>query len=224
MFNFRYSAIAMLLICLPCGAAQICHEVTFSGEVSGDQTYRRPIGMGLAFRMIEALDDHWGWTYEIGPTDPAEGAFDSYIYALNPPYRGRNITNLSIEYATLAQDAVAKEPLQFWFLVSQADGVAAGDALNDILWPRSSEASTLALAKLGTLKKGKGSLQVTDADFRPGSALPGEVSPDADYGAIYRIAFTVRLTVPTDFRLAPDLVAKEVSCPDPSEWRKQWMH
>lgn len=223
MLNSRSAAFVALLVSLPCGAAPACHRATFSGEVSGEQTFRRALGMGLAFRM-EPLDNHWGWTYEIGPIDPAEGELDSYIYPPNPPYRGRNITNLSIEYATPAQDAVAKTPLEYWFMVSRNESVVAGNALDAILWPRADGAQESALTRLGALKMGKGTLQVTDADFRAGVSRPGEVSPGADFGAIYRIAFTVSLTVPEDFRLEPDLKIEEAVCPDSREWMKQWDH
>jgi hypothetical protein len=221
VLNSRIAACVALLVSLPCGAAPACHRATFSGEVSGQQTFRRVLGMGLSFRM-EPLDDHWGWIYEIGPTDPALEELDTYIHAMNPPFRGRNITNLSIEYATPAQDAVAKIPLEFWFIASRAEGEVAGRALDDILWPRTDDAPELALKRLGALKAGKGTLRVTDADFRPGISPEGSVAPGADFGQIDRIAFTVSLTVPGDFRFLPDLKPEEAACPDMREWRKQW--
>lgn len=196
--------------------AELCQQFAFSGQVKGRQSFFRPIGMGLSFRMLPSTTVG-GWSFEIGPTHPNKGEFDMYIYAVTPPYRGRLATMLDTQYATLAQDAV-KGGSDFWFLLHRADGPRASAALDQVLWPDSGAAQDKAMHVLAALAKGHGELRIVAADIVPGTAKPGTVDPHAFYGAIKRIAFNVQLVVPKSFVPAPGLRAAPATCPDSKDW------
>ncbi|PPE74551.1 hypothetical protein C3942_07240 [Solimonas fluminis] len=214
----------MLLLLSPLAAvaAPGCQRLSFSGQVQGEQEFRQAIGMGLSFRM-EVSNEQRGWSFEIGPTQPRLGEFDSYIYLLTPPWHGRPATAIDTTYAVLAQDAVSREPRRFWFLLRRTDMPAARAALEDYLWPSGNRAQKDALRKLGTFAMGAGILHVIDADIEPGSAAPDDISGEGDYGAIRRIAFKVELTVPMDFRPARKVKAAPVGCLDPTAWASEWV-
>ncbi len=207
-------------IILCCGAAEArseCRRLHFGGEVRSGATYRQLLGGGLAFRMEPQTDDG-GWTFEIGPVNPEQNEFDSFIYALNPPWRGRNLTHLSTEYGTPAQDAVPRGDRGFWFLARRGDGVAASQALDAILWPRTDTDQEEALSRLGALSMGHGVLRIIDSDFDRGTAAYASGAPPSEFGAIHRIVFSVDLTVPPGFTSAEKLRVTRAACPDTRSW------
>lgn len=210
-----------LMVSQPLFAAPQCRHFTFSGEVKGRSSFHRSMGMGLSFR-VEPTTEEGGWAFEIGPTTPKKEEWDQYIYTLNPPWRGQHLTMLDTTYATLAQDVVAKQSIDFWFLLNRKDSSRASDAISQILWPSTDTAQDESLALLGSLPMGQGVFRITDSDVIPGTARPEDDPAHAFFGAVLRIVFTVEFVVPPDFKPANGLHFDLVACPKPDAWSKQW--
>lgn len=213
MKTFSLMVLCALLSTQQALGEPLCQRFSMQGEVKGKESFFRPIGMGLSFRM-EPSTESGGWIFEIGPTSPREGEWSSYIYILTPPFRGRHLTMLDTSYGTLAQEAAGKEPRDFEFLLNRSDAPKAKAALDQILWPNNDTAQDDGLAVLGSLPKGEGVLRVLDADIVPGTAVPGADPVHAFYGMIKRMTFNVQLVVPQKFVLAGGLRGAPAACPD----------
>jgi hypothetical protein len=183
-----------------------CKQFVFGGELSAGETFARDIGNGLTFRMTPSRTPS-GWEFEIGPTTPANGEWDQYVYTLTPPYRSSNAREVNTGWGTTAQDAV-KWNREFWFLISRADAPAAAAALDSVLWPKSEKEQEGALRKLASFPAGKGDFSTLDSKITPGTDCNA-----GHCGEIHWINFQITLVVPDSFQPATDLQVAPVQCP-----------
>jgi hypothetical protein len=135
-------------------------DVQFSGEVTRGQSFERPIGHGLVFRLARSAGRvDVGWEIEIAP-DPASnpqatgrtGGYEEFSTIATPPYHSYNERYLETSYGMKAPDAVAITPRDFQFVESVADSDAADALAQSVLsssdFPDHSQALAAAAEKI----------------------------------------------------------------------------
>ena len=172
-------------------------SISFSGEVSEGQTFRKSVGHGLDLVLTPASmgDGISGWTIEVSPQgQPSDPECTNYAWVVTPPYRFGNATYLDTQYGTTAQEAVRISPREFSFVLSCADFKTERGRLDIVLWPYtySKEVADEALAKLGSSPLGTGRLWIRRYRITPGRKSGAEV----DLGAIHWIKFKVEIKFP----------------------------
>lgn len=211
----------------PALADETCRSFVFSGEVRGVEAYRRILGPGLVFGLFPSGMAGGGWRFAIGPSDSAKVGELDYIDLVTPPYRGRLVTSLDTSYGELAQSVTAKQEIEFWFLLNREDAAKASFAVGQLIFSSPVQSEQLSLEQLRALPKGRGLLRIVDAEAVPGLAVageplamgpPGAAYPDDEtlerlYGRIQRIAFGVRLTVPSSYRVPETFNSQAAACP-----------
>lgn len=184
------------LLSLAAGAQR--DSLTFSGEVSLGQTFRKNIGHGLDFVLkpsTEAPGKITGWTIEVSPRTPLSNSrCIDYVWVVTPPYRSYNTRYLDTSYGTTAQEAVRTSPRDFRFVLNCADFETESKRVEIILWRYnySQKDADKALAELGTSPLGKGSVWIEDYKIRPGEESAGT----AEVGVIDWIKFRVEIKFP----------------------------
>ena len=192
---------ALLLVLLAiiftarCSAAPN-ERITFTGEVSEDQTFRKSIGHGLDLVLRPTDMDPasiTGWTIEIAPHDPAtDPQCIDFAWVVTPPYHFQNVLYLDTSYGTTAQDAVRMSPREFNFVLNCSDYKTESGYVDRAIYPSSEEDQRVAMAKLGSSPTGKGKLWVEKYRITPGR----ESEKNDDLGAIHWIRFRVEIVFP----------------------------
>ncbi len=180
----------------PSGGAGV-NRISFSGEVSQGQTFRKSIGHGLEFVLmpVSAGGDITGWTIEVAPQGtPSDPQCNDYVWVVTPPFRFQNARYLDTEYGITAQEAVRASPREFSFVLNCADAKSEQGRLDVVLWPYSYLPRQVdeALAKLGSSPLGKGRLWIEKYRITPGRKSTAGV----ELGVIHWIKFKVQLEFP----------------------------
>lgn len=158
----RIVSIAFLLL-LPLGLAASPDDrrITFTGELSEGQTFRRDIGRGLDLVLEPSPGETTGWTLEVLPQGKTSGSACGDLLAVAPPpYHFENARYLGTEYGIPAQDAVRNSPREFSFVLNCADFQTESKRVELAIYPSGASQTEVddALAKLGTSPLGKGKL------------------------------------------------------------------
>lgn len=203
-----------------------CRQLTFSGEVGDSRAFFQEIGMGLRFR-VERDELFSGWSFNIGPSQPIDDEWDSYV-GITPPYRFGNASHISTSYGTLAQDAARPGSRRFWFLASREQAAEAQQALDELIHFLlvDQKRRKQAIAKLDSLWIGEGKIEILRANVRPGlpnaldtsSAL--EKSDNTDFGDVLGFSFRVAIVLPSAFEPWPSLHTAWVACPKTGAWHE----
>ena len=165
-----------------------------------------------------------GWVFEIGPTVPtrADKDVEGYIYVVTPPYHFRQQTDLTTDYGTPAQKAVAPGCCWlFWFVLSPADAKVASDALGAVIWgipnyPDPAEGAEL-VEKRRKMQKGWGEFAILDSRVAPGEEDANGNCKDHNCGRMRWMRFRVKLIVPRTFKVEPRLRPTSARCPTGSD-------
>ncbi|MGD0458665.1 MAG: hypothetical protein ABSC21_13090 [Terriglobia bacterium] len=176
-------------------AASQDRSITFSGEASEGQTFRKSIGNGLDFVLMPSSGWSTGWTIEVSPQGkPSDPECNDFVWVVTPPYRFQNSRYLDTEYGIIAQEAVRRSPREFSFVMSCADFMMERRRVDRVLWPYTYSKQEVddALAKLGESPLGKGRLWIEDSKITPGH----ESGSAEELGAIHWIKFRVEITFP----------------------------
>ena len=192
-----------------------CWQIVLGGEVKDGEKFTREIGNDLSFRL-DPWKDGEGWEFEIGPTHPERDEWNQYVYTLTPPYRSRNSRDVNTGWGTPAQEAVYGSR-EFWFMWRRDESKKAGDALQQVLWPKSDADQQAGLNQLGSLAKGRGEFHVVDSKVTPAPENDSHQCGQ-ECGAIHWIKFQASLVVPRTFKPAAGLDHSAVACPDLKKW------
>lgn len=176
-------------------AASQDNLVTFTGEASEGQTFRKDIGHGLDLVLMPNSDGDTGWTIEVSPQGKAfDPECGDLLWVVTPPYHLENARYLDTQYGITAQEAVRNSPREFSFVLNCADYETESKRVNLAIYPSTASKQEVndALAKLGSSPLGKGRLWIEDSKI-----TPGHESGDAnDLGAIHWIKFRVEIKFP----------------------------
>jgi len=196
----RAFILCILLATLPSlGAGPSDRSISFVGEVSEGQTFRKSIGHGLDF-VLTPSDS--GWTIEVSPHDkPTDRECDDFLWVVTPPYHFQNVRYLDTEYGTTAQEAVKVSPREFHFVLNCADLKTESKRVELVIYPSnaSKEAVDEAGAKLGSSPSGEGRLWIKDSKISPGKKTPD----NDDLGLIHWIKFRVEIKFPAKRPMNP---------------------
>jgi hypothetical protein len=212
----------LMVLLLGCGAASAqttCKQFSFAGEVKAGGSFTQAIGNGLSFGVgPEETDGIHGWHFGIGPTAGTPDDVSDYVFLVTPPYHFRHPTDLTTDYATPAQYAVAPgHPKRFWFVLSRADAKVASDALNHDIWPKNDEDVANQGKVRERLPKGGGEFLIVDSRFTPGEVDKHGNCEQKNCGAMQWMRFRVTLVVPQTFEVGSSLQATSASC-RPARW------
>jgi hypothetical protein len=178
-------------------AASQDRSITFSGEASEGQTFRKSIGQGLDFVLIPVSmgGGITGWTIEVSPQGkPPAPECEDFLWVVTPPYHFQNARYLDTSYGITAQEAVRSSPREFSFVLNCADFLTESKRVDLVIYPSTASKQEMdeARAKLGTSPLGKGRLWIEDFKITPGHK-PGTAE---DLGAIHWIKFKVEIKFP----------------------------
>jgi hypothetical protein len=169
--------------------------VTFTGQASEGQTFRKDIGHGLDLVLIPNSDGDTGWTIEVSPQGkPSDPECEDFLWVVTPPYHFQNARYLDTQYGITAQEAVRNSLRKFSFVLNCADYETESKRVDLVIYPStaSKQEVTDALAKLGSSPLGKGRLWIEDSKITPGH----ESGAANDLGAIHWIKFRVEIKFP----------------------------
>jgi len=173
------------------------HPLTFTAEVSEGQTFRKSIGRGLDLVLTSSQmgDRFSGWTIEVSPQVKASDPdCTDFVWVVTPPLRFENPRYLDTQYGILAQEAVARSPREFSFVLNCTDFETERKRVEIALWPYSYPQKVVdeAMAKLGSSPLGKGRLWIEDYRITPGK----ETADGSNPGVIHWIKFKVEIEFP----------------------------
>jgi hypothetical protein len=182
---------------LSLGAVSQDHPLTFTAEVSAGKTFRRSIGHGLDLVLVPDSTEGSisGWTIEVSPQIKASNPeCTDFLGVVTPPLRFGNPRYLDTQYGLLAQEAVARSPREFSFVLNCSDFETERKRLEIVLWPYSYPQKVVdeAMAKWGSSPLGKGKLWIEDSRITPGM----ETADGSNPGVIHWIRFKVEITFP----------------------------
>ena len=175
------------------------HSISFSGEVSQGQTFRKSIGHGLDFVLMPLPEpqsgDLTGWTIAVSPQGrSSDPECKDFAWVVTPPYRFGNALNLDTQYGKTAQEAVRASPREFSFALNCSDSKTEHKRVERVLWPYTYSQQDVdeALAKLGSSPLGSGRLWIKRYRITPGK----KTEAGTDLGAIHWIKFKVEIKFP----------------------------
>jgi hypothetical protein len=77
--------------------------VTFVGETTEGQTFRKSIGRGRDFVLMPNSNGETGWTLEVSPQGrPSDPDCKDFLWVVTPPYHFQNVRYLDTEYGITA--------------------------------------------------------------------------------------------------------------------------
>lgn len=146
----------LLALCAICAAEE--KPLRFSGEVRAGQSFRKPIGRGLAFVLA---GDEDGWIIEVQPEVPRGEACKGYSTVIATPLHGYTQNDLNVTYGVSAADAV-KRPRAVEFVLDQAACKIESQRLERLSHPGSYSESEVSAARetFGTSPTGKATLHI----------------------------------------------------------------
>lgn len=196
----RFSAVflTLALIAAPAGEAAAClgadgkpsyamQEVSFSGEVRGDEAFLKELAPGVSFRLLPTPT---GWRMEIGPDD---NAGPDYIYLATPPYIGNPVQHFD---ARFPGDPLAEKERRFRFIFFTHDAAAAKEAVGRIVMPKSRQEKEEAASVIDGMAKGSGVFAVRDGDTAESVSHEGDRILKVE-----RLSFEAKLSIPSAPRL-----------------------
>jgi hypothetical protein len=169
--------------------------LTFTGEASEGQTFRKNIGNGVDFVLMPNSDWDTGWTIEVLPQGkPSDPDCEDFLSVATPPYHFQNARYLDTEYGITAQDAVHNSPREFNFVLNLTDCETERKRVELAIYPSNASEKEVddARAKLGTSPLGTGRLWIEDSKITPGR----DTGKPEDLGAIHWIKFKVEIKFP----------------------------
>ena len=219
-----------------------CQQVELKGEVQAGSKWRAEIGQGWFFGLLPVASGTQGFTGwdMVVDNEPGAGFPDALLLA-TPPYGSLNEHEIATTFGLRAQDAAGWSPRSFHFL-TDATALAESRRLFPLLShghgmgesPTVSKAEGLAIQRQLALnqKASRGELHIDEARIAPGTAdaagfaenwawrfqqLPHLMeNPASDKatpsGELHWIRFTVRLWLPSGWRLPAGLKAKDGPC------------
>jgi len=173
------------------------HSVSFSGEVSQGQTFRKSIGHGLDFVLTPSSteDGTTGWTIQVSPQgQTVDPECTDFVWVVTPPYHFQNVRYLDTSYSTTAQEAMRVSPREFQFVLNCADFKTESRRVDLAIYPSTASKQEVddAMAKLGSSPLGRGRLWIKRYRITPGR----KAEAGADLGAIHWIEFKVEIRFP----------------------------
>ena len=176
-------------------AAPQDRSVTFTGEATEGQTFRKNIGHGLDFVLMPNSIGITGWTLEVSPQGtPSDPDCRDFLWVVTPPYHFQNVRYLDTGYGMTAQKAVSFSPRDFSFVLNCADYETERRRVELVMYSSnaSKEEVDEARAKLGSSPLGKGWLWIVDSRITPGH----DGGTARELGAIHWIKFKVEIKFP----------------------------
>src|SRR5579862_8475878 len=144
--------------------------VRFESRVSRGETFRKPIGHGLAL----VLGGSDGWTISVAPEKaPQDKECTDFAWVVNPPFRNFNALYIFPSYGLTAQDVVDDSPREFNFVLSCAGYKRESTFVTRMIMSSpagmqpSEKQVAEAEAKLGTSPQGHGKLWILDSKVSP---------------------------------------------------------
>jgi hypothetical protein len=174
------------------------HLVTFVGEATEGQTFRKSIGSGLDFVLMpDSMGGGiTGWTIEVSPQGtPSDPECKDFLWVVTPPYHFQNARYIDTSYGTTAQKAVTVgSQREFNFVLNCADYETERKRVELVIYPNGASEREMeeAQAKLGSSPLGKGSLWIVDSRITPGH----DGGTGQELGAIHWIKFKVEIKFP----------------------------
>ncbi|MFZ0964507.1 MAG: hypothetical protein WAO35_26890 [Terriglobia bacterium] len=186
------------------GAAPPDRSVTFIGEATEGQTFRKDIGHGLDFVLMPDAGGRriTGWTIEVSPQGkPSDPQCEDFLWVVTPPYHFQNARYLDTSYGIPAQDAVRNSLRVFNFVLNCSDFGTERKRVELAIYPNGASEQEVdeARAKLGSSPLGKGQLWIIDSKITPGH----KSGTAEDLGAIHWIKFKVEIEFPEAPPLPP---------------------
>jgi hypothetical protein len=157
LVKLHHTSLAILLALCAMGAAEE-KPLRFPGEVKAGQSFRKPIGHGLAF--VLAGDDD-GWIIEVQPEVPRGEACKGYSTVIATPLHGYTQNDLNVTYGVSAADAV-KRPRAVEFVLDQAACKLESQRLERLSHPGSFSDAEVESARqtFGTSPTGKAMVRI----------------------------------------------------------------
>ena len=187
LVKFQHSSLVALLAAgILCAQEKPLH---LSGEVKAGQSFRKPIGRGLAF--VLAGDDD-GWTIEVQPEIPRGESCRNYSTVIATPLRGYTSNDLNVSYGRSAEEAVKWTPREVGFVLDEAACKQEFQRASRLSWSYSYPEAEVqdAQNKFGTSAGGKAVLRIVQSKVSPSGDLTKE---GKDLGKIDWIKFEVEI-------------------------------
>ena len=171
------AAAALALLCagvragVAVEAAPMCQTASFEGEVKAGESYTRPLGNGMVFKL-EAV--RAGWIIRVLPAAGARPPQDAAELA-TPPYNSLTPLAVTTDYSFRAQDAVAWNPRRFQFAGSAPEMARLAAAFKVYQARPQDAAAEERLAELAAAAPA-GELRILDARLIPGAANQGQMA------------------------------------------------
>lgn len=171
--------------------------ISFSGQVSEGQAFRRSIGHGLDFVLTPSSigGGITGWTIQVPPQgQTSDPECRDFAWVVTPPYHFQNVLYLHTSYSTMAQEAVRASPREFRFVLNCADFKTERKRVDLVLYHSTAAKGEVdeALAKLGSSPLGTGKFWIKRYRITPGKKTEAGI----DLGAIHWIKFEVEIKFP----------------------------
>ncbi len=185
-----------------------CVAVEFSGTVAAKQTFAMQFTPKLIFRLVPEGD---GWSMEVRPTHDRQGIAE-YSYIVTPPYRTSNPRYIYTGWdITTLEQVLAMKKRDFAFVLDRASYLRADVDLRHMLWSAAKTQYQQGLDDMSEIPVGGGELTITNAKI-------GRDPAQAQKPWIAEMAFTVKLTVPSEMKIARKLrkSAAAAPCPKPA--------
>jgi hypothetical protein len=165
LVNFHHSSLAVVL-----AASAVCAQekpVRFSGEVNAGQSFRKPIGRGLAF-VLKGDED--GWIIDVEPEIARGEGCKDYSTVIATPLHGYTQNDLNVSYGVSAAEAVKRSPRGVEFVLDQAACKLESRRLERLLYPQSYSAAEVdqARAGFGMSPTGKAAVRIVQSKISAG--------------------------------------------------------
>ena len=173
------------------------HSISFSGEVTQGQTFRKSVGHGLDFVLTPSSmgGGITGWIIQVSPHgQTVDPECTDFVWVVTPPYHFQNVRYLDTSYSTTAQEAMRVSAREFQFVLNCADFKTESRRVDLAIYPSTASKQEVddAIAKLGSSPLGKGRLWIKRYRITPGRKSEAGV----DLGAIHWIKFKVEIKIP----------------------------
>jgi hypothetical protein len=176
-----------------------CLRATVAATLDGGQSFRQPLGNGLALRL-DPLPDDQGWQAAVSPA----GSDEDWAYPVNPPLRFGNAENLATGYGRSVREELSHTH-EIRFPLTRKDYLRMFDLASQALWPYQSKQrpETITQAYFDALDAvTTGVVIVSPIDFE--KAGPPERTRWMKFSAV--------IVVPRAFRAEPGLHWAPGSC------------
>ena len=163
-------------------------RTALAGAVAAGETFERPFGANLVFRLAPERGAAPGWTIEVRAREDTDAERElSWLVTL--PLRGWNPRYVDASYGVTAAETIARSPREFRFVPDVERWPVAREAARLLLWPGPATDAELDAARrrLESAATGRGRFVIRSA--RLARAPDGTERIDT-------LAFNVELCVP----------------------------